>query len=61
MKRLTLLFCLFMFVGISFADPEQEGEEIILQTEITDSTVGHTPIKKSPVLYPSLSIKGHTM
>lgn len=61
MRRLTLLFFMFLFVGSSFAVDPVEYEEIPLQVSFDDPTLGSGPIRRAPIRVPSIGINGNTL
>lgn len=61
MKKVFLVFCMLLFVGISFANTQRVCGAVPLQVGITDPTQGHKPIERSPVVIPSINLDGYTL
>ena len=62
MKKYTLLLFLFLLAGNCFADIDTDADnENPLDVEITDPTLEHEPIRRSPKRRPEIIINGHSL
>lgn len=60
MKK-SIIVCMFFMATMSIAKAQNVCEEIELQVELIDPSIPHTPVGRSPVLFPSVSLEGHTL
>ncbi len=62
MKRLTVLFCMMLFVGIITANEQQVASEVIyLQVRYYDPTLEHEPLKSAPIRIPTVVLNDHKL
>lgn len=62
MKKYTLLLFLFLLAGNCFAVIDKDADnENSLDVEITDPTLEHEPIRRSPARKPLILVNGHSI
>lgn len=61
MKRSILAFVLILSTSLIDAKVQNVCEEVYLQIALVDPTEGQQPIKRSPVVIPSVGINDHTL
>ena len=61
MKRSILALVLILSASLSDAKVQHVCDEVFLQVSLTDPTEDQKPIKRSPVVIPSVSLEGHNL
>ena len=61
MKRSILALVLILSASLSDAKVQHVCGEVFLQVSLTDPTEDQKPIKRSPVVIPSVSLEGHNL
>lgn len=61
MKRSILALALILLASLTDATPKNVCDEVVLQVTITDPTEDQRPIKRGPVVIPSVSLEEHTL
>lgn len=61
MKKVFLVFCMLLSVGISFANTQRVCGAVPLQVGITDPTQGHKPPQRGSVIIPSINLESSTL
>ena len=58
-----IILSLALLLSASFTDAKVQNicDEVFLQVSLTDPTENQKPIKRSPVVIPSVSLEGHNL
>lgn len=61
MKKIILMLCMLLSIGVSIANTQRVCGTVPLQVSITDPTQGHKPPQRGPVVTPSINLEGYTL